>query len=325
MKRSRFIATMVGAVVASLFATTIVSAQPQSYPDKAIKLVVPFSAGGLVDVDARRVALHLGKAWGKPVIVENKPGAGGVIAIEAVVRANHDGYTLLYGGPTISTLKVLIKNMTFDPLKDLVPISTTMEPVQLYATNVQSSAKSLKEFLELARANPGKLNYGSAGRNSTMLVMEGLKYAGKISLVQIPFPGESQYVLALMRDDVQIAPMSLVSNLPLIQAGKLRVLAVGGEVRAPQLPDVPTAIELGYDVPSMGWFGLFAPAGTPKDIVEKISAEIRAYEALPETREQALKSGYTARGSTPDEFKATIQKAESAWERIAKFANIQPE
>ena len=303
------------------------SAQAQNFPTKPIRLLVAFAAGGFSDVEARRTAEGLQKQLNNnPVIIENRPGAGGMIAADATYKADPDGHTLLFVGASISTLKTLSKNLPFDPVTELAPVSMTIESVSLMGGNPTLPVKNLREFVAYAKANPGKLNYASAGRNSTMLIFEALKYQAGISMTEIPFPGESQYLLAMMRNDVQIATFSLSTATPQVTAGGIRALVVLGDRRWPALPDVPSAAESGFpNLPSISWYGVMAPGATPKPIVEKISAEIRNYLTSAETRERAAKAGFHIIASTPDEYRAKLQRAVATWQEIAKAANIQPE
>ncbi len=305
----------------------ISTAQAQTFPNKPIRMLVAFAAGGFSDVEARRTAEGLQKALNNnPVIIENRPGAGGMIAADATYKADPDGHTLLFVGASISTLKTLSKNLPFDPVTELAPVSMTIESVSLMAGNPTLPVKNLREFVAYAKANPGKLNYASAGRNSTMLIFEALKYQAGISMTEIPFPGESQYLLSMMRNDVQIATFSLATATPQVTAGGIRALVVLGDRRWPSLPDVPSAAESGFpNLPSISWYGVMAPGATPKPIIEKISAEIRNYLTSAETRDRAAKAGFHIIASTPDEYRTKLQRAVATWQEIAKAANIQPE
>jgi tripartite-type tricarboxylate transporter receptor subunit TctC len=210
-------------LVASAALLLAPSARAQNFPTKPIRMLVAFGAGGFSDVEARRTAEGLQKALNNnPVIIENRPGAGGMIAADATYKADPDGHTLLFVGASISTLKTLNKNLPFDPVTELAPVSMTIESVSLMASNPTLPVKNLREFVAYAKANSGKLNYASAGRNSTMLIFEALKYQAGIAMTEIPFPGEAQYLLAMMRNDVQIATFSLSTATPQVTAGGIR-------------------------------------------------------------------------------------------------------
>ncbi len=326
--KSRISAVMLSvSMVAAATSLLATPAQAQTFPSKPIRMLVSFGAGGFSDIEARRTAEGLQKALNNnPVIIENRPGAGGMIAADATYKSDPDGHTLLFVGASISTLKTLSKNLAFDPLTELAPVSMTIETVSLMAGNPTLPAKNLREFVAHAKANAGKLNYASAGRNSTMLIFEALKYQAGISMTEIPFPGEAQYLLALMRNDVQIATLSLATATPQVTAGAIRPLVVLGDKRWPSLPDVPSAAEMGFpNLPSISWYGVMAPGATPKPIVEKISLEIRNYLNSAETRERAGKAGFHIIASTPDEYRTKLQRAVATWQEIAKAANIKPE
>jgi tripartite-type tricarboxylate transporter receptor subunit TctC len=298
-------------------------------PARPVRVVVPFAPGGQPDVVARALAEPLSKALGQPVIVENRPGAGGNIAAEAVVKAAPDGHTLLMGtnGP-LAVSPALYRNLTFDPLKDLAPVTLVGTSPNLIAVNPATGVTTLKGLIDKAKSEPGKLNFSSVGKGSiSQLSMELLNSVAGISTVHIPYNGGAPAVTALIAGDVQILSLNPTALIPQVAAGKARVLAQTSARRSPLIADVPTVAESGYpgfeaDV----WMAVMAPAKTPPEAIARLNAEL-----VRIIRDPALKATLWDRqwidpvGSTPDEVTAVIRRESDKWARTVKAANITVE
>jgi tripartite-type tricarboxylate transporter receptor subunit TctC len=306
------------AVLLALLAFNTSDAVAQSYPSRAIKLVVPFAAGGAVDALARVLGTKLGDAVGQTVVIENRPGAGGNIAADAVAKSPPDGYTILQTTNGHAITPALYRSLPFDPATDFAPVTQLVASNLILVASPKLPVKTLKEFIALAKAKPGSMNYGSSGiGNPLHLTMEMLKHATGIDIQPVPYRGDAQINAALMAGEVQAAVVPLATAVPLIEDGRLRALGVTGAKRAAVVPDVPTIAEAG--VPgfvSTSWQGWFMTGKTPPDIVEHIQREMVKVLALPEVRKVLATMAYEPVGSTPAEF-ATFVKAETA-----KFARV---
>ncbi len=259
--------------LAALFLGVTPSMAQKAYPNQPVKLIVPFSAGSMTDILARAIGDKLATKWGQSVIVENRPGVPGTAG---VARSPNDGYTLMLTSNGHTVLSNLNKNLNFDPVKDFVPIAQVASIPSIMIVPPDSSTKTLKDLIDKAKANPGKLSYGSAGVGSaTGIAAELFKQVSGTQLLRIPHRGMPEAQTSIIRADTDMAFTFFNVGGDLIQGGKMRALAVTGDTRLPQLPDVPTFKEAGlpqftYDA----WFGIFAPAGTPKEILDKVSADI---------------------------------------------------
>jgi tripartite-type tricarboxylate transporter receptor subunit TctC len=311
-------------IAAVLLAT---ASRADEYPSRPITVILPFSAGSPAEPPMRLFAQFVEPVWKQPIVLETRPGAGSLIGIEAVVRAQPDGYTLLYTGASLSQLKIFTKDLSFDPRTALAPIADFMEFQTFLLTNSQVPVKTIEEFVAYAKANPGKLNYGAAGRSSTQLAMEVFKRATGAPLTEVSYGGQAAYVTALLRNDVQIVPASLGSGVKgQIDAGAFKPLMVFGSKRSPVYPDVPAASDKGWSLPSFGWFGLYAPAGTQRSIIDKISGEVRRFAAQPEAQKRVLDSGGAVlTGSTPEQFRDTLDNDTRVWTEIANAIGIKPQ
>jgi tripartite-type tricarboxylate transporter receptor subunit TctC len=299
-------------LAALLLAFTAVGAAPalaQNYPSKPIRIVVPYPAGGGIDVISRVIGERLGRSLGQPVLVDNKPGGGTLLAADFVAKAPADGYTLMVTTDSTMTINQhLYAKLPYDPVKDFAPITQLVLLNQLLA-NPAVPANNLKELIAYAKANPGKLNYASYGSGSQPhLAMETLKAQAGIDIVHVPYKGIPQAVPAALAGEVQLTFSGAASSQAFIKAGKLKALAVGGKTRMPLLPDVPTFTESGFpDVPANAWFGLFAPAGTPRDVVMKLHAEVTRILKDPEfVQKEIVAKSYDLVASTPEEFAAFL-------------------
>ncbi|MGE5640682.1 MAG: tripartite tricarboxylate transporter substrate binding protein [Clostridia bacterium] len=308
----------------SLCAVLPAGAIAQPYPSRPITLVSPFAPGGAVDAMARVLAAKLAASMGQPVVVENRAGAGGAIGMGSVARAQPDGYTLLYTPNSIAIGPALYRKLPFDAEKDFAPVSQVLSSTLVLAAHPKLHVSSLKEFIALAKAQPGKLNFGSSGvADPLQLGMELLKTSAGIDLLAIPYKGQGPMFSALLAGEVDVAIASLQIALAPIRTGGLNVLAVTGSKRSVALPDVPTVAESGFpgfDVSS--WHGVFAPAGTPPEIVEHLSKEVAAAVAQPDVRKRVEATGNEVVGSTPDEFSARFHGDVARFKKIVQDAHI---
>jgi len=309
----RLAAVALAAAVPSLAAA-------QAFPSKPVKIVVPFAAGGATDVVARLLAQKLQETWGQPVVVENKAGAGGNIGADVVAKSPGDGYTLLMTSGSIVTANPhMYKSLTYDPAKDLVPVTNVASGPQVIAVNPAVPAKDLKELVAMAKANPKKVNYGSAGIGTqTHLAAENFSYAAGIDMTHVPYKGESAAITDLMGGQIQLATPNLAAALNQIKEGKLRALAVTSKERSPQLPDVPAASEVLPGFENAGWFGLMASAGTPKDVIDKIQKDSAKILLSPEFREKLTQQGMVPVANTPADFAVAIREESARWAKVIK-------
>jgi tripartite-type tricarboxylate transporter receptor subunit TctC len=302
-----------------------VSAQ-SDYPNKPLRLIVPFPPGGSTDIVGRIVALRLSEKLGQPIVVDNRGGAGGTIGTDAAAKAAPDGYTLAVG--TTSTHAVApgaYSKLGYDPVKDFAPVSLVAVTPYLLVVNAQVPANSLKEFVTLAKSQPGKLNYASAGAGSTThLAMEMLKDVAAINVVHIPYKGNGPAEVAVLAGEVQAIFGSMPALLAQVKAGKLRPLAVGTARRSPAVPDVPTVAELGYPgFEAALWLGIVAPAGTPARAIERLARELNGIVATPAFREAMDKNGAEPISNTPEQFATLIRQEAERYGKVVKALGIK--
>jgi tripartite-type tricarboxylate transporter receptor subunit TctC len=321
MKRRDILTTALVGMAACL-ATPAVS---QSYPNQPIRIVAPFPAGGLVDVLARAVGDEMSKSTGQPIIVENKPGAGGNIGAELVAKSAPDGYTLLMTSPGIQSInQFLYKTMPFDPEKAFTPISLVADMPMLVLVHPKTNIKSLKELVAAAKANPGKLNFGSAGVGTTGHLGQALLvHVAGINVTHVPYKGAAPAVNDLIAAHID----GVVDNPPIVMAhvksGAITPLAVAAKERLPVLPDVPTSVEAGLpDWQASSWFGLMAPAGTPPAIVERLQAEVQKALKQPSMQRFITESGIKLVGNSSAEFGQLIVDERKKWGDMIKAAGI---
>ena len=304
-------------------------AKAQNYPNRPIRIVVPYPAGGGIDLIARAIGNQLTQRWGQPVIAENRPGSGTIVAAEGVARSAPDGYTLML--TTDATLTInphLYARLPYDPVKDFAPVTQLVLLNQLLLANAGVPANTLRELIAYARANPGKLNYASYGAGSQPhLAMEMLKSQAGIDIVHVPYKGIPQAVPAAIAGEVQLTFSGAASSIAHIKGGRLKALAIGGRTRLSLLPDVPTFAESGYpEIPSNAWFGLFAPTGTPRDIVMKLHGEItRMLKETEFNQKEVVAKGYELVASTPEEFTAFLAADSARNERAVKISGAKVE
>lgn len=312
------------AVLASLAAGTAAlpgAALAQAFPTRPITIVVPFSAGGTTDILARLVGQYLSTELGQPVVVENKAGAGGNIGGQYAAKAAADGYTLFMG--TVGTHAInasLYKKMPFDPVKDFAPLTRVANVPNLLVVNPKQPFRTVPEMIAYAKANPGKINFGSPGNGSSPhLSGELFKSMTKVDLTHIPYKGSAPAVTDLLGNQIAIMFDNMPSVIPHVRSGKLHAIAITTSKRSPELPDVPTIAEAGVPgYEAMSWFGMFAPAATPKPVLNKLSGALAKVLANPEVKKKIADQGGEPVNETPAQF-ATFIKSESAkWGKVVK-------
>jgi tripartite-type tricarboxylate transporter receptor subunit TctC len=301
----------------------------QGYPNKTIRIVVPYPAGGGIDLISRAIGNQLSQRWGQPVVIENKPGSGTIVAAEGVAKAAPDGYTLMVTtDSTISVNPHLYARLPYDPVKDFAPITQMVLLNQLLLANAAVPANNLKELIAYAKANPGKLNYASYGSGSQPhLAMEMLKSQAGMDIVHVPYKGIPQAVPAAIAGEVQLTFSGAASSIAHIKGGRLKAIAIGGKSRLFMLPEVPTFTEGGFpEVPANAWFGLFAPAGTPREVVMKLNAEVVKMLKEPEfNQKEVVAKGYELVAGTPEEFTAFLVTDSQRNARAIKISGAKAE
>lgn len=294
------------------------------WPSRPITLIVPLAAGGSTDTTARLVAQKLKDVLGQPVVVENRSGAGTNIGTDIVAKAKPDGYTLLLNASTIATNVSLYKSLPYDLKKDLIPVSQTSFIPNVLVVSKDFPAKNLPEFIRYIKDNKGRINYGSAG-NGTSLHLAAALFNNMVDggMTHVPYKGGSEVVRDLLSGQVQVAFNPLVEVLPFIESGKLRPLGITTKERSPRLPDVPAIDQYlpGYEV--VLWNGIFAPAGTPKEIVDKLSAAIRQVMHNQSVAKILAEQGSKPAGSTPEEFKGFVDSEVQKWAGLVKLSGAR--
>jgi tripartite-type tricarboxylate transporter receptor subunit TctC len=320
-------------VVRTLFALLAVllacTAFAQPWPAKPVRIVVAYPPGGGIDVMARQIAERLTAAWGQPVVVENKPGANTIVAADSVAKSAPDGYTVLMTtDATFSINPHLYARLPFDPQRDFIPVTMLVLLQQLLVAHPSLPANSLDELIKLAKAKPGSINYASYGSGSQPhLAGEMLKNKAGIDLVHVPYKGISLAVPAVMAGEVQLTFAGIATSTAPLKAGRIKALAIGGAQRSPLFPQVPTFAELGYpEVETHAWFGLFLPAGAPREALARIHQDARKVLEEPEFRQkQLIDRGYEVVGSGPEEFAAYIRKDSESRARAVRISGAKAE
>jgi tripartite-type tricarboxylate transporter receptor subunit TctC len=311
---------LAAAMVAPLCAQTTSTGSGQAYPAKPVRLILPFPPGGPTDLLGRVIAQKLSDQLGQPVVVDNRGGAGGNLGVELAAKSPPDGYTLVLSSPLIAISPSLYVKLNYDPMKDLAPVSLVAYIQNVMLVHPSVPAKTLKEFIQLARANPGKLNFGTGGSGTTThLAAELLKVIAKIDMVHVPYKGTGLALIGLVGGQVDMLVMAAPAANSQIQAGKVRALAVLSAKRISELPNVPTAKEAGVDnfeVPI--WYGILAPAATSRDIINRLNADIGRTLALPDVRQQLSLQGIAVIGGTPEQFAAHVRKETAKWAEVIR-------
>ena len=299
----------------------------QDYPSRPLRLIVPFAAGGLNDVVARLLGPHLERALGQPVIVDNRPAAGGIVGTEAVAKAPPDGHTLLMVASSFAILPATRAHLPYDTERDLAPIAMVAKNSLLFLVNPKVPAKTLGEFIALAKAEPGKFNYASPGAaTQTHLVIELLSRRAGIKLQHIPYRGGAPAMTAMVAGETHLTAISTLLSLPQIQAGTLRAIATGSLAREPQFPDLPTVAEQGFPgFEAIQWIGLLTTAGTPGPIVARLNAEVNRALRDSDLIAKLAQQGLAPAGGTSEDFARTIATDLRNWTETARAANIRAE
>jgi tripartite-type tricarboxylate transporter receptor subunit TctC len=327
MESTRRMAGLAAAAVGLILMAATLDAQAQAYPSKPIRWIVPFPPGGSTDILARVVGQKLTESWGQQVIVENRGGAGGTLGAAEAARSPADGYTLLMGAIHHTIATSVYPKLPYDFQKDFAPITVVAIVPNVLVVNPSVPAKSTKELIAYAKANPGKLTYGSAGMGTAHhLIGELFNLRAGTEIVHVPYKGSAPAVADLIGGQVSMMYDTVASCLPHVKSGKLRPLAVATAKRSSALPDVPTIAESalpGFEVTT--WFGALAPAKTPPEIVAKLNAEMVKILAMPDVRKRLLEAGAEPVGNTPGEMAAQIKRETEEFAKIVKQAKITAE
>ena len=320
-------AVSVGLVAALCTLLFGLCAHGQDYPFRPVRIVVPYPPGGPNDIIVRIVAQKLTETRGQPFVVENRPGAGGNIGTDFVAKSAPDGHTLLSVGPGSLIINPLIGKVPYDTARDFAPVTLMARAPNALVAHPSLPAGSVKELIALARSQPGGINYGSGGNGSTPH-LAGALFASmaRIALTHVPYKGTAPATADLIGGQVQIAFLGIPTVLPHVKSGKLRVLAVTGKRRSPELPGVPTVDEAGVPGYELSpWYGLLAPAGAPREIVARLAAEVTKIVRAAQIRDKLAVQGAEVAGGTPEEFRAVIQADISTWARVIKDTGIRGE
>jgi tripartite-type tricarboxylate transporter receptor subunit TctC len=316
-----------GGVAALLLAALLATAvHAQTYPSRPIRLIVPFPPGGSTDILARALAQKLSESLSQPVLIDNRPGAGGSIGSEAAAKAAPDGHTLMMGHlGTLAVNPAIYKNLPYDPVKSFAPVSLMAIVPSVLVVNPQVPAASAAELIAYARANPGKLTYGSAGAGSTShLTTEYFKLETGTDVLHIPYKGVGPMLTDLISGQLSMGINGAPAVMSHVNSGRLRALAVTGAKRLPSLPQIPTLAESGVKgFDASGWYGIVAPAGTPREIVMRLNAEIRRIMQTPELRARLDNEGAIPAAGSPEEFAAFIVAEIARWGAVLKRAGIE--
>jgi tripartite-type tricarboxylate transporter receptor subunit TctC len=319
-------AALIIAMLGVASASTTTAAEAERYPVKPIRLVVPFTPGGSNDLIGRIIGQKLNEAWAQPVIIDNRPGGGSTIGIEVVVRAAPDGYTLLTTSGGIA-INVSLYKLPFNPITDLAPVALVAQMPYLLAAHPSLPAKSVRDIINLAKAQPGKLAYSSSGAGtSSHLAMEMFESAAGIRMLHVPYKGGAPAVNAVMSNEAQMTFNVITGPLPQVKAGKLRAIAVSSAKRSDVAPDVPTVAESGvpgFEV--IAWYNMFAPARTPRSIVNRLNAEVNRIVQLPDVRERMHLLGVSPLSGTPDDLANYLKFEVARWGKLIKQAGIKLE
>ena len=313
----------IAAFVAGALLSAAALAQP--WPQKPVRFIVPFPAGGATDIPARMLGEKLSEAWGQPVIVENRPGAGGAIGAAEAARAAPDGYTLLFpSGSVMTAHQHIYPKLSFDPEKDFVPVTNVVAGPQVLVVSAASPYRKVSDLIQAARANPGKLTFGHAGIGSqTHLAAENFVHAAKIDALSVPYKGDPPALTDLVSGAITFCLTNVSSTIGHIHGGRLRPLGVTSTVEVPQLPGVPPISKTLPGFENSGWFGIVAPAGTPNEIVQKVYRDSK--KALDDTRVRArmFALGMTPVGNSPEQMAKAMKEESARWARVVKERNLR--
>ncbi len=318
---------LIAALAALAVLVMVPLAQAQDYPNKAIRFVVPFAPGGGTDIIGRIIAQALNETLGQPVVVDNRGGAGSTLGTEIVAKSPADGYTILFGNISLAFNATLYTKLRYDTIRDLASISLSAVQPNILVIHPNLPAKNLREFIELARANPGKFNYASAGTGSgTHLAAELLKLQTRIDIVHVPYKGTGPALTDLLGGQINMMVSTFASALPHVKSGRMRALGVTTAKRSPATPDVPTLIEggvAGYDYST--WYGLLAPARTAKTIIDKLNAANRKVLTREDIKQKLESQGVDPVFNTPAEFTAYLKSETEKWGKVVKATGANAE
>ncbi|HWI79185.1 MAG TPA: tripartite tricarboxylate transporter substrate binding protein [Ramlibacter sp.] len=300
------------------------AAAQDAWPAKPVRFIVPFAPGGSTDVVARMVGQKLSMRWNQPVVIENRAGAGGNIGADLVAKSAADGYTLLFASGSIAINPHIYKHMSFDTDKDLVPITNVASGPMLVVVPDRSPIKSIKDLVAQAKAHPGSINFGSAGVGSQVhMAGESFANAAHVELTHVPYKGESVAYNDLIAGQIQMMVGNFAAASALLGPGRLRALAVTAKTRSPQLPDVPTAAESGLPgFENIGWFGLFAPAGTPKEVLARVQRDTAEVLGDTDIKARLYVQGMQPVGNSSADFAAALKEENRRWDKVVKERHL---
>jgi len=315
------------AAVLAASACTALPVLAQTFPSKQVRFVLPFPPGGPTDMLGRAVAQKLSEQMGQPVIADNRPGAGGNLGLELTAKSPPDGHTVVLSSPLVAISPSLYAKLNYDPARDLAPISLVAVIQNVIIVHPSIPAKTLKELIDIARRNPGKLNFGSGGIGTTSHLAPALLLSlAKLNMVHVPYKGTGLALSAMIGGEIDMLVMAVPAAAAQIQAGKVRPLAVLSDKRQAALPNVPTAKEAGmdkYEVPI--WYGMLAASGTPRELIGRLNSELGRALAAPDLRERLSTAGIEPRPNSPDEFAAFIKSETVRYAQVIKDAGIKPQ
>ena len=322
----RAAATVISIFFASILVPSIADAQ--NWPTRPVRLISPFAPGGGADITSRAVAQKLSTSLGQQVLVENRGGAGGMIGVDIAAKSPADGYTVVMGtiGP-IAINPSLYKKMTYDPMRDLIPVSQAANALNVLVVHPSLPAKNVKEMIAIAKARPGQMNYGSSGPGATdHLAGELFNVLAGVKMVHVPYKGGAPAMLDLVSGNVQVVFSTVSTAIAAMDSKRVRPLAMTGNQRFELMPELPTVAEAGlkgFEVNN--WYGIFLPAGTPKDIVTRLNADVVKALAAPDVKKRLLEAGIVATSSSPEGFTAYVKAETAKWAKVIKDANISVE
>ena len=304
-----------------------VTATAQTYPAKQVRIVVPFAPGGGTDIAARVLAQKLSERLGQSFIVDNRPGASGIIGTELVAKAAPDGYTLLVGSQTVmAVVPAMYGKLNYDTVRDFTPIIRIIDTPTLIAVHPSLPVRTIRELIALAKARPGQLSYGGASGGTPHMFGELFNSLAKVQMLFVPYKGEGPAIIDAMGGQISLVFSNLPTVLPMAQSGKLRPLGVSGAQRVASAPDIPTVAESGLpDYIANSWFGLYAPAGTPGEIITKINTETTSALNNPEVKERLAAQGMYVVNNTAEQFTAFLKMEIPRWTKVVKDAGIKPQ
>ncbi|MEO8442831.1 MAG: tripartite tricarboxylate transporter substrate binding protein [Betaproteobacteria bacterium] len=313
------------AIVAIFGFVNALSAHAQQYPAKPIRLIVPFVAGGSADVLSRVLAQRLTQQYGQQVVVENRPGSGGHVGAEAAARSAPDGYTIVFGTIGIHAAYKIYSKLSYDPSRDLQPVSMYADVPNILIVHPSVPAKNVKEFIALAKSNPGRLNFGTAGSgSSTHMAGEWFKLYTGVNLTHVPYKGSAQAMQDLLGGQIELMFENLPTAIAQVRAGKVRALGMTSRERSPSMPEVPTLAETGVPgFEATAWFTIAAPAKVPADIIRKLNADMNAFLKAPEMQQRWIDMGVVPLGGSPADAEKFFVVEREKWNKVIKAAGIR--